>query len=158
LGGGTFDITILVLDAGIFQVRSTGGDSALGGDDMDRALAEVLLAKMGAGEPRAPELVRLALDAARATKHALTDREAAELELPKVGGGTTTIRVTRSEFEDLIRPIVERTGFACRRALKDAGVRPEQLDGVILVGGATRVPLVRRYVRDLFQREPLGDI
>jgi molecular chaperone HscA len=158
LGGGTFDITILVLDNGIFQVRSTGGDSALGGDDMDRALAEVLLARMGVGEVRAPALVRLALDAARAAKHALTDREAAELELPAVGGGSTTVEITRRELEDLIRPVVERTGAACRRALKDAGVRPEELDGVILVGGATRVPLVRRYVRELFKHEPLADI
>jgi molecular chaperone HscA len=158
LGGGTFDVTILILDNGIFQVRSTGGDSALGGDDMDRALAEVLLSRMGVGERRAPELVRLALDAARATKHALTDRETATLELPTVGGGTSSIEITRRELEDLIRPVVERTGPACRRALKDAGIRPEELDGVILVGGATRVPLVRRFVRDLFQKEPLGDI
>ncbi len=158
LGGGTFDITILVLDNGIFQVRSTGGDSALGGDDMDRVLAEVLLARMGAGEVRAPELVRLALDAARATKHALTDRDAAVLELPAAGGSTISIEITRALLEELIRPVVERTGVACRRALKDAGVRAEELDGVILVGGATRVPLVRTYVRDLFKREPLADI
>jgi molecular chaperone HscA len=158
LGGGTFDVTILVLDNGIFQVRSTGGDSALGGDDMDRALAEVLLTRMGVGEKRAPELVRLALDAARAAKHALTDRETAVLELPMVGGGNTSVEITRRELEDLVRPVVERTGPVCRRALKDAGIRPEELDGVILVGGATRVPLVRRFVRELFQKEPLGDI
>jgi len=125
---------------------------------MDRALAEVLLTRMGVGETRAPELVRLALDAARAAKHALTDGQAAVLELPAMGGGTTTVEITRRELDDLIRPVVERTGVACRRALKDAGIRPEDLDGVILVGGATRVPLVRAYVRDLFQREPLADI
>jgi molecular chaperone HscA len=159
LGGGTFDVTILLLDDGVFQVKSTGGDSALGGDDMDRALAEVLLERMGVETSRrTPELVRLALDAARAAKHSLTDREAVELELPAAGGGTKVLRVERAEFEALIRPIVERTGVACRRALKDAGVKPEDLDGVILVGGATRVPLVRRYVRDLFRREPLADI
>jgi len=159
LGGGTFDITILVLDNGIFQVRSTGGDSALGGDDMDRALAGVLLERMGVDEAhRAPEVVRLALDAARAAKHSLTDREAVELELPSAGGGSKVVRITQGELEALIRPIVERTGKACRRALKDAGISPEELDGVILVGGATRVPLVRRYVRDLFKHEPLADI
>jgi molecular chaperone HscA len=159
LGGGTFDVTILVLDNGIFQVRSTGGDSALGGDDMDRALAEVLLGQIGADQAsRTPEVVRLALDAARAAKHSLTEREAVELELPAAGGGSKVVRVDRSRFEALILPIVERTGVACRRALKDAGVRPEELDGVILVGGATRVPLVRRFVRDLFKREPLADI
>jgi len=159
LGGGTFDITILVLDNGIFQVRSTGGDSALGGDDMDRAVAEVLLGRMGVEEAsRTPEVVRLALDAARAAKHSLTDREAVELELPAAGGGSTVVTIERAHFEHLIRPIVERTGVACRRALKDAGVAPEELDGVILVGGATRVPLVRRYVRELFKHEPLADI
>ena len=158
LGGGTFDVTLLVLDDGIFQVRATGGDSALGGDDMDRALAEVLLDRMGVGQERKPEVVRLALDAARAAKHGLTARDVVELELPAAGGGSKLVRVDRSEFERLIRPIVERTGVSCRRALKDAGVRPEELDGVILVGGATRVPFVRRYVRELFQREPLADI
>jgi molecular chaperone HscA len=161
LGGGTFDITILVLDNGIFQVKSTGGDSALGGDDMDRALAEQLLVEMGvAKDERPPALVRLALDGARAAKHALTDREEVELELPRVraGGETKVVRVTRTELDELIRPIVERTGIACRRALKDAGIQPADLDGVILVGGSTRVPLVRRYVRELFGKEPLGDI
>ncbi|HKQ68913.1 MAG TPA: Fe-S protein assembly chaperone HscA [Polyangiaceae bacterium] len=160
LGGGTFDITILVLDDGVFQVRSTGGDSALGGDDMDRALAEVLLGHMGFanGEARAPEVVRLALDAARVAKHSLTDGDAVVLELPAAGGASKAVTVTRREFDELVRPVVERTGVACRRALKDAGIRPEELDGVILVGGATRVPLVRAFVRELFRREPLSDI
>jgi molecular chaperone HscA len=159
LGGGTFDITILVLDNGIFQVRSTGGDSALGGDDMDRALAEMLLERMSVpAASRTPDVVRLALDAARAAKHALTERDAVELALPAAGGGTRVVVVKLADFEALIKPIVERTGVACRRALKDAGVLPSELDGVILVGGATRVPLVRRYVRDLFGREPLADI
>ncbi len=133
LGGGTFDITILSLEDGIFQVRSTGGDSALGGDDMDRALAEVLLERAGLKDQSAqtPTLVRHALDVARAAKHGL-DR--------------------------LIRPLLERTGAACRRALKDAGLTAGALDGVILVGGSTRVPAVRRYVREIFGREPLADI
>jgi molecular chaperone HscA len=159
LGGGTFDVTILVLDQGVFQVRSTGGDSALGGDDMDRALAGRLFERLGIGEDaRTPQVVRLVLDAARAAKHSLTSHDATELELPRPGGGSTVIRITRRELEELIRPIVERTGAVCRRALKDAGVAPKDLDGVILVGGATRVPFVRSYVRDLFGREPLGDI
>jgi molecular chaperone HscA len=159
LGGGTFDVTILVLDQGVFQVRSTGGDSALGGDDMDRALAELLFERLAVPVAvRTPQVVRLLLDAARAAKHSLTTHDVTELELPKVGGGTALVRFTRSEFDDLIRPIVERTGVVCRRALKDAGVSPQDLDGVILVGGATRVPLVRRYVRELFGREPLADI
>jgi molecular chaperone HscA len=160
LGGGTFDITILLLDDGVFQVRSTGGDSALGGDDMDRALAEVLLPQMGfpPDQPRPPEIVRIAIDAAKKTKHALTDRDVVDVELPSKGGGVTSVRLTRAQFEDLIRPIVERTGVACRRALKDAGLKASQLDGVILVGGSTRVPMVRDYVANLFGMTPLGDI
>ncbi len=160
LGGGTFDITILLLDEGVFQVRSTGGDSALGGDDMDRALAEVLLERMGypSASDRTPEAVRLALDAARATKHGLTDRDAVDVELPGRSGETVVVRVTRAQFDELVRPIVERTGVACRRALKDAGLAPTELDGVILVGGSTRVPAVREYVEKLFGRKPLGDI
>jgi molecular chaperone HscA len=161
LGGGTFDITILLLDEGVFQVKSTGGDSALGGDDMDRALAERLLREMDAPEG-SRELVRVALDAARKVKHALTTAEEAQIELPArlAGGaaGTKTVTVTRKEFDELIAPIVERTGAVCRRALRDAGLQPKELDGVILVGGSTRVPYVRQYVAKLFGKEPLGDI
>ncbi len=163
LGGGTFDITILRLDDGVFQVKSTGGDSALGGDDMDRALAEVLLEAMGMAEVDAStiggrEVIRIALDAARRAKHALTDRSEVALELPKKGGGEATVTVTRDQLESLIAPIVARTGAACRRALRDAEVDRDMVDGVILVGGSTRVPYVRRYVAELFNREPLADI
>jgi molecular chaperone HscA len=156
LGGGTFDITILVLDDGVFQVRSTGGDSQLGGDDMDRALAHELLAALGFAETRqTPQLVRLVLDEARKAKHVLTERESVSAEIPGEG---RAVDITRARFEELIRPLLERTGVACRRALKDAGVQAEQLDGVILVGGATRVPAVRNYVARLFGKEPLADI
>ncbi len=155
LGGGTFDITILVLDNGVFQVRSTGGDSALGGDDMDRAIAHELLAKLGFSEARqTPQLVRLVLDEARKAKHALTTQDSVFAEVP----GHERIALTRARFEELIRPLLERTGQVCRRALKDAGIQPVQLDGVILVGGATRVPFVRKYVAALFEHEPLVDI
>ena len=157
LGGGTFDVTILLLDNGVFQVRSTGGDSALGGDDMDRALAARLLQAMQAPEGN-PELTRLALDTARRVKHALTDVDVVDVELPVSGGGNEKVVVTRAELDALIAPIVERTGVSCRRALRDAGLKAEQLDGVILVGGATRVPFVREYVAKLFGRAPLGDI
>lgn len=163
LGGGTFDITILLLDDGVFQVKSTGGDSALGGDDMDRAVAHVLLEAMGATDADTStvggrEVVRIALDAARRAKHALTDQQAVDLELPKKGGGEVTVRVTREQLDELIKPIVARTGVACRRALRDAGIDKGQLDGVILVGGSTRVPYVREYVTELFGKEPLADI
>jgi len=157
LGGGTFDITILLLDSGVFQVKSTGGDSALGGDDMDRALAHRLLEEMGAPEGNR-ELIRVALDAARKVKHGLTDVPTVEITLPAAGGGDKTITVTRAEFDALIAPIVERTGIACRRALRDAGIKAAELDGVILVGGSTRVPYVRTYVEEVFGKKPLGDI
>jgi molecular chaperone HscA len=160
LGGGTFDVTVLALEDGIFQVKSTGGDSALGGDDMDRALAESLLAQMGANDAvsRTPEVVSIALAAARAAKHALTTATSTELELPARGGGDVTLRVERAELERLIAPLLERAGRACRRALRDANVTARDLDGVILVGGATRVPRVRAFVAELFEREPLTDL
>ena len=157
LGGGTFDITILLLDNGVFQVKSTGGDSALGGDDMDRALAEVLLEEMGASDA-GPGVIRIALDAARKAKHALTDNTVVELELPKKGGGQVVVSVTRDQLDALIKPVVAKTGASCRRALRDAGLEASALDGVILVGGSTRVPYVRAYVKELFGQEPLADI
>ncbi|MBI5515909.1 MAG: Fe-S protein assembly chaperone HscA [Deltaproteobacteria bacterium] len=156
LGGGTFDVTILSLDHGVFQVRSTGGDARLGGDDLDRALAASLLEEAGVTEPSAG-LVREALDAARAAKHALTEDDRAEVVLRHPSGVLKTT-VTRARFEALARPIVERTGPVCRRALKDARLKPEELDGVILVGGSTRSPLVREYVKSLFRQEPLTDL
>ncbi len=154
LGGGTFDVTILRLDDGVFEVKSTGGDSQLGGDDMDRAIAEPILARLS-GDRESLEVKRFALDTARRIKHGLTDAAEVEVELP---GVKEPFVMTRVEMERLIRPIVERTGVACRRALRDAGLEPGELDGVILVGGSTRVPLVRRYVAELFGKEPLGDI
>jgi molecular chaperone HscA len=156
LGGGTFDITILLLEDGVFQVKSTGGDSALGGDDMDRALADVVLTRIGLGEAaaRTPSVVRHALDVARAIKHGLTTAQEVDCE---VWGGQS-VRVTRDEFDALVLPLLERTGVACRRALKDAGLSIAALDGVILVGGSTRIPAVRAYVAKVFGREPLTDI
>jgi molecular chaperone HscA len=160
LGGGTFDVTILVLDEGVFQVKSTGGDSALGGDDMDRAVAEQLLVAMdcAAGELRTAEIISIALGAARQIKHQLSEALQVTAELPRRGGDTTDYSITRQQFDELIEPLLERTGRACRRALRDAGISAKQLDGVILVGGATRVPRVRAYVENLFGRPPLGDI
>jgi molecular chaperone HscA len=160
LGGGTFDVTILALEDGIFQVRSTGGDSALGGDDMDRLVAEEMLGAMGFPEPKThtPELVSLVLDAARQAKHALTDRERVEVELPKKGGGNVVYLLERSHFDRLIEPLLGRTGRSCRRALRDAGLARDRIDGVILVGGATRVPRVRSYVEEIFGKPPLADV
>jgi molecular chaperone HscA len=160
LGGGTFDITILLLEDGVFQVKSTGGDSALGGDDMDREIAERMLLAMGATEPetRTPEVVSIALEGARRAKHALTDASEVSLELPKKGGGETQFALTRADFDVWILPLLERTGRSCRRALRDAGLEASALSGVILVGGSTRVPRVRSYVQELFGKAPLADI
>jgi molecular chaperone HscA len=160
LGGGTFDITILELDDGVFQVKSTGGDSALGGDDMDRAIAEKLLRQMGFDDPAAApkSVVGLVLGTAREAKHRLSDVLSLSLELPRKGGGEVAVTLTRAEFDALIEPLLERTGRAVRRALRDAKLGPKDLSGVILVGGATRVPRVQSYVADVFGKLPLADI
>jgi len=156
LGGGTFDVTILRLEDGVFQVKSTGGDSALGGDDMDRAIAESWLALLEEKDPK-PELARFLLDEARAAKHALTENDVVTVNLPSKSG-EKNVHLTRDAFDKMISPLLERTGVACRRAFKDAEVKPADLDGVILVGGSTRVPAVRAYVAKVFGREPLADI
>ncbi|GMU00084.1 Fe-S protein assembly chaperone HscA [Corallococcus caeni] len=152
LGGGTFDISILKLEDGVFEVKSTGGDSALGGDDFDRAIAQHVLQKRGVQTPSPAQVAEL-MAAARKAKEALTD--AAEVTLSVEGHSQP---VSRADFEAWIQPLVAKTGAVCRRALKDAGVAAGELDGVILVGGSTRVPAVRRFVAELFGREPLGDI
>lgn len=158
LGGGTFDVTILNLEDGVFQVRSTGGDSALGGDDMDRSLAEELFALFGKDAKTASAgEVRLALDLARKVKHGLTEALEVEVENP-FGKTPASAIVTRARFDALVEPILAKTGVACKRALRDAELKAADLDGVILVGGSTRVPAVRAYVEKLFGRAPLGDI
>jgi molecular chaperone HscA len=160
LGGGTFDVTILSLDDGVFQVRSTGGDSQLGGDDIDRALAERLLEEMGyvdaASVPKS--LIRHAVLSAKAIKHALTERDVVEAEIERSEGGAFSRLVTRAELDAIVEPLAQRTGAAVKRALRDAKLQPADVDGVILVGGSTRVPFIRNYVRSLFQREPLDTI
>ncbi|HEY1954659.1 MAG TPA: Fe-S protein assembly chaperone HscA [Polyangiaceae bacterium] len=171
LGGGTFDVTVLFLEDGVFQVKSTGGDSQLGGDDMDRAIANEVLEQLGwlaaeKSKPRqltkspklTPAVVRLVLDQARGMKHVLTTKDVVEAEVPLPDGGTRVVRITRARFDELIAPLLERTGVACKRAMKDAGLKTGELDGVILVGGATRVPAVRAYVEKMFGKEPLVDV
>jgi len=155
LGGGTFDVSVLRLHAGVFQVLSTGGDSALGGDDFDRALARHLLARAGLDAPdlRQVEAARIA---ARALKERLSAADSARVEVAALG--LVDLEVTRGEFEALIEPLAQRTIRACRAALKDAGVRASELDGVVLVGGSTRVPRIRQLVEQTFGRPPLTDI
>jgi molecular chaperone HscA len=147
LGGGTFDISVLKLVDGVFEVKATGGDSALGGDDLDRAIAQRMFAQQTASGAL-PEIAR-AIAAARALKEALSDSEQATVD------GAT---LTREQLREIAQPLLDRTGKACRRVLKDAELSKQDLDGVILVGGSTRSPVVRDYVRDLFGREPLCDL
>jgi molecular chaperone DnaK len=147
LGGGTFDISVLEMREGVFQVLSTAGDTQLGGDDIDRALAESI-------SPAGADPARF-VEAAESAKKRLSSEESTRIELPFYDGANSlSVELTRAEFEKLIRPLVERTRAHCLRALSDAGVKPEELDAVILVGGSTRIPLVRRYVAEIFGREP----
>lgn len=152
LGGGTFDISILELSDGVFQVLSTAGDTHLGGDDFDQALAAVLLQQAGLSDPDGLNF-RRAVRAAEQAKRALTDSESAVISV-ELGGQKVEAGIDRASFEALIRPIVDRTGAACRRALSDAGLQPGDIDEVVLVGGSTRVPLVRAYVASLFAQSP----
>jgi molecular chaperone HscA len=155
LGGGTFDISILELTRGVFRVRATGGDSALGGDDFDRALAAHMVSETAGGDLAGLDSRALsrALVEARRVKEALTGADSVSWELDgRIGS------IDRAGFAALIKSLLDRTGAACRRALKDAGIRARELDGVILVGGSTRAPAVSEYVAEIFGREPLSDI
>ncbi|HEY0139229.1 MAG TPA: Fe-S protein assembly chaperone HscA, partial [Nannocystis sp.] len=155
LGGGTFDISVLRLHEGVFQVLATGGDSALGGDDFDRALAAELLRLAGLETPTHAQHDATRV-AARRLKERLSVDEAASISVPAIG--LADAEVTRATFEALIEPLAQRTLRACRNALKDAGVRAQELDGVVLVGGSTRVPRIRTLVEQTFGRAPLTDI
>ena len=159
LGGGTFDISILKLEDGVFEVKATGGDSALGGDDFDRAIAGALLDEWRLTDAAASDarLVRRVLDGARAIKEKLTSETAATVEIV-LPDGNRTAHLTRTEMELLVEPVLMRCTAPVRRALQDAAIDPAALSGVILVGGATRMPLVRQFVEKLFGRAPLADI
>ncbi|PSN07484.1 Fe-S protein assembly chaperone HscA [Siccibacter turicensis] len=153
LGGGTFDISILRLSRGVFEVMATGGDSALGGDDFDHLLADFIREQMGLHDRSDNRVQRQLLDAAIAAKIALSDADSAAID---VAGWQGTI--TRQHLETLIAPLVKRTLLACRRALKDAGVEASEVLEVVMVGGSTRVPLVREQVGAFFGRTPLTAI
>jgi molecular chaperone HscA len=160
LGGGTFDISILKLAGGVFEVKSTGGDSALGGDDFDRAVAGHILQVMGLPGDAGGDagVARAVLDAARAAKEALTTESKAAVSVGLPNGKSWKGLLSRTELDALVRPVLDRCGPPVRRALRDAGLGADELSGVILVGGATRMPIVRSFVAELFGQEPLADI
>ncbi|NOI30086.1 Fe-S protein assembly chaperone HscA [Vibrio coralliilyticus] len=153
LGGGTFDISILRLSKGVFEVLATGGDSALGGDDFDHLLAEFLIEKAGIQTELTAEQNRIVLNVATETKIAFSQQENVDVE---VLGWTGS--VSRDEFESLIRPLVKKTLMSCRRALKDAEVDTDDVLEVVMVGGSTRTLLVREMVGEFFGRTPLTSI
>ncbi|ALX96313.1 TPA: Fe-S protein assembly chaperone HscA [Serratia fonticola] len=153
LGGGTFDISILRLSRGVFEVLATGGDSALGGDDFDHLLADWLREQAGISDRSDHGVQRQLLDAAIAVKIALSDAQSTTVDIAGWQG-----EVTREQFETLIASLVKRTLMACRRALKDAAVSADEVLEVVMVGGSTRVPLVREQVGEFFGRTPLTSI
>ncbi|MEJ7932292.1 Fe-S protein assembly chaperone HscA [Ramlibacter sp. AN1015] len=153
LGGGTFDISILRLSRGVFEVMATGGDSALGGDDYDRALADLMLARLGIEAASAGDKAGVRM-AARAAKEALTDAQQTTAHV-RLGGRELQVDVSRTDFEAVTAELTARTMSVVRKVLRDARLRPSEVQGVVLVGGSTRMPQVREAVGSFFAREPL---
>jgi Fe-S protein assembly chaperone HscA len=179
LGGGTFDISILKVEDGVFQVLATNGDTHLGGDDIDRLLTEVVITELighdaaraftardadRKGQPRSTDLSAETIQAIRKAaiqaKWDLSDAEEAEIRLESMPGIPAGYRrrITRGEFETIIHPLIDRTLEPCRQALADAGLQPADIEEAVLVGGSTRIPLVRRVVHELFGRQPHSDL
>jgi molecular chaperone DnaK len=161
LGGGTFDISILKVEDGVFQVLATNGDTHLGGDDIDALLINQVIAEVALDRAAdAGEAVQAIRKAVIQAKWDLSDADETEIRVSSMPGLPSGYRrhLTRVEFEGLIRPLLERTLDPCRQALSDAGLEPKDIDEVVLVGGSTRIPLVRRLVEDLFQRKPHSDL
>jgi len=158
LGGGTFDVSILRLNKGVFEVLATGGDSALGGDDFDQALAQWIYQQSGYTGDHSPALQREITQLACQTKELLSAQDSAELLLDLPCGSRWQATVTRDVFEELIAPLVKRTIMASRRAMRDAGLDLGDVNQVVMVGGSTRVPCVREQVSKYFQRELLTSI
>lgn len=159
LGGGTFDISILRLSRGVFEVIATNGDTMLGGDDFDRRISDWMVQRTGCvGSALTPGDARALLTAARAAKETLSQEHEVALSVPLSGGRAVETVLTRSEFENLTADLVAKSMMPVRRALRDAGLEPNALEGVVLVGGATRMPQIRRAVAEFFGHEPFTDI
>jgi len=162
LGGGTFDISILKLHEGIFEVIATNGDTHLGGDDIDNLLVTIALhdiqGDLGIDVRRNAEIVQTIRQAVIEAKIALSANEKTTLELALPGGKHYQREIAPAQFEQLIRPVIDRTIGPVRQAMKDAGLTPSQIDEAVLVGGSTRIPRVRQLVEELFQRKPHCDL
>jgi len=160
LGGGTFDISLLRLQRGVFEVVATGGDAALGGDDFDEVLAQVMLQQ--AGQPPLEQLSagdkRRVLTEARAAKHALSDASAVQPRFTLGQGGEVAVAITKAAFEAAVKPLIDRTLAAVRKVLRDAKLKRDEVAGVVMVGGSTRMPMVRAAVGELFGQTPLTNL
>ncbi len=159
LGGGTFDLSILKLTKGVFEVLAAGGDSALGGDDFDHAVWRYVLEQAGLDAAAlAPEDVRLLLDRAREAKEALSSAPEASIDVTLSNGQRIAVTIDAARFEALTQALVQRTLTPTKKALRDAKVEPKDVKGVVLVGGATRMPVIRRAVEQHFGQAPLTNL
>ncbi|RDH92181.1 MAG: Fe-S protein assembly chaperone HscA [endosymbiont of Seepiophila jonesi] len=158
LGGGTFDISILRLNKGVFEVMSTGGDSALGGDDFDQVVAEWIMAQVGIQDDADHMTLRRLMQDACSAKEGLTEADAVPLDIELPDGSRWQGSLDFERFNALVDPLIKKTLIACRRAMRDAGVENDEIKEVVMVGGSTRVRRVRERVGDLFATEPLVDI
>ncbi len=158
LGGGTFDISILRLHKGVFEVMATAGDSALGGDDFDQAIAQWIMQQAGIGDDSSHGQLRQLMHTARDAKEALSDKDSVELSVELASGEYWQGTLTRDQFHQLVDPLIQKTLLPCRRTLRDAGISADEVQEVVMVGGSTRVPRVRDKVADFFGRQPLVNI
>ena len=158
LGGGTFDISILRLNKGVFEVMATAGDTALGGDDFDYAIAKWIMDEAGIQDDASHHQMRRLMRDACAAKEILTNSDIAELKIDLDGGSSWSGSLTLEKFNQLISPLIQKTLLPCRRTLRDAGVDASEVQSVVMVGGSTRVPHVREKVADFFEQQPLTDI
>jgi molecular chaperone HscA len=158
LGGGTFDISILRLNKGVFEVLSTAGDTALGGDDMDRLIADWIMQQASIDPSADRGRLRGLLAVARKAKETLTTVDVASFTVKRDDGTDWTGELTRAQFNKLVGALIDKTLVPCRRALRDAGVSTDEIVSIVMVGGSTRVPLVRERVATFFKAEPMVDI
>ena len=158
LGGGTFDVSILRLRRGVFEVLATGGDSALGGDDFDQAITQWLIQEFKLDDELEHHMMRQLMLQARAAKERLSTVEAVEISIDSSKQGALSCTLTRIQFDQLTQPLIKKSLVACRRALRDAGITQEDVAEVVMVGGSTRVLAVRDAIEGFFERKAQADI